>query len=102
MLPSPSSQLEHSRYGACEGDPALMSALRTKLASENGHDMHARDVMVTNGANQAYVSALLTLCDPGDEVRQRFCLLLCPRAPYLTPPGDRIVCTGRPLSALLL
>ena len=60
---------EHSRYGACHGTPELLSALRTKLAAHNGHDMTLREVMVTNGANQAYVSALLALCDPGDEAR---------------------------------
>jgi len=60
---------ENSRYGDCHGSSALLASLRDKLAHENGHDMSRREVMVTNGANQAYVSALLTLCDPGDEAR---------------------------------
>ena len=59
-----------SRYGAVHGSEALLSALREKLETENGHDMAAgtREVMVTNGANQAYAAALLATCDPGDEV----------------------------------
>ena len=67
-MPSHMWRPEHSRYGACHGAPVLLTALRAKLATENRHDMSEREVMVTNGANQAYVSTLLALCDPGDEV----------------------------------
>lgn len=66
VMPVPTA--DDSRYGACHGSSSLLTALRTKLEDENGIDMSDREVMVTNGANQAYVSALLALCDPGDEV----------------------------------
>ena len=55
-------------YGDCRGEEKLREALRVKLERENRVDMTERDVMVTTGANQAYVHALLALCDPGDEV----------------------------------
>jgi hypothetical protein len=57
-----------SRYGDCHGDPALLDVLRSKLSHENGIDMQGREVMVTPGANQAFVHALLAVCDNADEV----------------------------------
>mmetsp|Transcript_41069 Transcript_41069/g.95913 ORF Transcript_41069/g.95913 Transcript_41069/m.95913 type:complete len:433 (-) Transcript_41069:329-1627(-) len=59
---------EDSTYGACDGEGELLCELRSKLERENGIDMAARSVLVTSGANQAFVQALLALCDVGDEV----------------------------------
>ena len=56
----------HSEYGSCEGDPALLEALTSKLQHQNHIDMSRRRCMVTSGANQAFVHALLCLCDVGD------------------------------------
>ena len=56
-----------SSYGDCRGEPGLVDALKARLESENGENMSERDVMVTNGANQAFVQAMLCLCDEGDE-----------------------------------
>ena len=67
LMPSHIAE-DNFMYGACHGQPSLLDALRTKLATENRVDLTARDVMVTNGANQAYAAALLATCDPGDEV----------------------------------
>ena len=67
LMPSHTAE-DNFMYGACHGQPSLLDALRTKLATENRVDLTARDVMVTNGANQAYAAALLATCDPGDEV----------------------------------
>ena len=51
-------------YCPAEGYPPLLSRLRTKLKEENGlTDPH---VMVTAGANQAYVNCVLTLMDEDD------------------------------------
>jgi len=49
-----------------KGSPLLREALQQKLLEENG----LRDVavMVTAGANQAFVNVVLTLCDPSDRV----------------------------------
>ncbi|KAH9557698.1 hypothetical protein CY35_07G098900 [Sphagnum magellanicum] len=55
-----------SNYGADEGLPELRAALLEKLKQEN--KLTNSSVMVTAGANQAYVNLVLTLCDPGDSV----------------------------------
>ncbi|KAK3219677.1 hypothetical protein Dsin_013647 [Dipteronia sinensis] len=55
-----------SKYGADEGMPQLREALTKKLHEEN--KLYNSSVMVTAGANQAFVNIVLTLCDPGDSV----------------------------------
>ncbi|XP_009362061.2 aromatic aminotransferase ISS1 [Pyrus x bretschneideri] len=55
-----------SRYGADEGIPELREALVQKLHREN--KLYKSSVMVTAGANQAFVNLALTLCDAGDSV----------------------------------
>lgn len=55
-----------SRYGNDEGIPELREALAKKLREEN--KLHKSSVMVTAGANQAFVNLVLSLCDPGDSV----------------------------------
>ncbi|XP_058728955.1 aromatic aminotransferase ISS1 [Vicia villosa] len=55
-----------SRYGNDEGIPELRAALVKKLRNEN--NLHKSSVMVTAGANQAFVNLVLTLCDAGDSV----------------------------------
>ncbi|KAF8393308.1 hypothetical protein HHK36_021549 [Tetracentron sinense] len=55
-----------SRYGADEGLPELREALMKKLRQEN--KLYKSSVMVTAGANQAFVNLVLTLCDAGDSV----------------------------------
>ena len=55
---------ETSLYCADDGLPALRDALLRKLATKNG--ITQSDVMVTQGANQAYMNLVLTLLDAGD------------------------------------
>ncbi|MCL7022337.1 hypothetical protein MKW94_017237 [Papaver nudicaule] len=55
-----------SRYGGDEGLPALREALTKKLQEEN--KLYKSSVMVTAGANQAFVNLVLALCDAGDRV----------------------------------
>ncbi|KAL0905786.1 hypothetical protein M5K25_024224 [Dendrobium thyrsiflorum] len=55
-----------SYYGADEGLSELRLALLEKLRREN--KLTKSSVMVTAGANQAFVNLVLTLCDPGDSV----------------------------------
>lgn len=55
-----------SRYGADEGLPELREALTQKLQKEN--KLVKSSVMVTAGANQAFVNLVLALCDAGDSV----------------------------------
>jgi aspartate/methionine/tyrosine aminotransferase len=57
------------QYGPVEGLPALIEALEDKLERENGIRVRPDSrVVVTAGANMAFVHALLTITDPGDEV----------------------------------
>ena len=54
-------------YGPDEGLPELREQLRQKLATENGLRNH--DVMVTVGANQAYVNCVLALLSTATQDR---------------------------------
>jgi aspartate/methionine/tyrosine aminotransferase len=53
-------------YGPVNGMPELCAALREKLARENG--IVDSEVMVTAGANQAFVNAVVSLVDARDQV----------------------------------
>uniref|UniRef100_A0A0E0JEU3 Aminotransferase class I/classII large domain-containing protein n=1 Tax=Oryza punctata TaxID=4537 RepID=A0A0E0JEU3_ORYPU len=55
-----------SKYGSDDGLPELREALLEKLRREN--KLTNSSVMVTSGANQAFVNLVLTLCDAGDSV----------------------------------
>eukprot|EP00927_Polykrikos_kofoidii_P048513 TRINITY_DN42788_c0_g1_i1.p1 TRINITY_DN42788_c0_g1~~TRINITY_DN42788_c0_g1_i1.p1 ORF type:complete len:496 (-),score=67.84 TRINITY_DN42788_c0_g1_i1:66-1418(-) len=54
-----------NQYGADSGDADLIEALKVKLAQKNG--LEGQCVMVTAGANQAFVNLVLTLCDANDS-----------------------------------
>ena len=59
------------KYQPVAGMPALIAALETKLAAENGVRVgpaHGNRLMVTAGGNNAFLAALLAIADPGDEV----------------------------------
>ena len=53
-------------YCPDEGLPELVSALKEKLAEENGLNGGV-EVMVTTGANQAYMNCVLTLMGEGEK-----------------------------------
>ncbi len=51
------------------GLPALVSRLATKLSAENGIDFaKGMRIMVTAGANMAFMHAVLAITAPGDEI----------------------------------
>jgi aspartate/methionine/tyrosine aminotransferase len=51
------------------GLPALVSRLATKLSAENGIDVaRGARIMVTAGANMAFMHAVLAITAPGDEI----------------------------------
>lgn len=57
------------KYQAVGGTPELLERIEAKLAEENG--IVLRDgqwVVVTAGANMAFLNALLAIADPGDEI----------------------------------
>jgi aspartate/methionine/tyrosine aminotransferase len=69
MLASFAGNPEHHRYGAVEGDEALLDAIDSKLALENGIAVSPDSrVFVTAGGNMAFLNAILAVCDVGDEV----------------------------------
>jgi aspartate/methionine/tyrosine aminotransferase len=56
-------------YGPVEGDPELLDALAGKLAADNGISLGTSSrLVVTAGANMAFVDAVLAIADPGDDV----------------------------------
>ena len=50
------------------GIPELRERIATRLAAENGIDADRFSLMVTAGGNMAFLTALLAICDQGDEV----------------------------------
>lgn len=56
-------------YGPVQGIPALHDLIEKKLLNENGIDCSSGyQVIVTAGANMAFLNAMLAITDPGDEV----------------------------------
>jgi aspartate/methionine/tyrosine aminotransferase len=57
------------RYKPGRGLPELREAIRSKLLAENGIDLPDVDrIIVTAGANMAFIYALFAIADPGDEI----------------------------------
>lgn len=58
-----------NRYGPVEGMPELQHALAQKLNAQNRIRIgEGNAIVVTAGSNMAFNTAILALCDPGDEV----------------------------------
>ena len=55
-------------YGPVLGLPDLRTALAARTATLYGGAVHAEDVAITSGCNQAFAAAIATLCTDGDEV----------------------------------
>src|SRR5438034_11209091 len=56
-------------YQADAGLPILIDRIGAKLQRENGIDVSSgRRVMVTAGANMAFMHAVLSVTEPGDEI----------------------------------
>ncbi|MFY0648633.1 pyridoxal phosphate-dependent aminotransferase [Sulfitobacter geojensis] len=69
-------QAGHVHYSDLQGIPELRSAIADKLRRQNGMDITADEVIVTNGLTQASFAAFMAFLDAGDE-----CLLLAPYYP---------------------
>jgi len=68
-IPEFLATVPHHRYIPDAGLPGLRMAFERKLRAENGIDApFERGIYVTVGANQAFLNAVLAICDPGDEV----------------------------------
>ena len=57
-----------TKYTASTGIPELRQAVADRLNREANADYTASNVLVTCGGKHAIFSAVLALCDPGDEV----------------------------------
>src|SRR2546422_5590655 len=56
-------------YQSGDGLPALVERLASKLRDENGIDVTCGSrIMVTAGANMAFIHAVLAVTEPGDEI----------------------------------
>jgi aspartate/methionine/tyrosine aminotransferase len=71
MLAATAALQEESgfKYSPDSGFPELRETIARKLASENAVEADmSSNIMVTAGANQAFVNAILSITWPGDEV----------------------------------
>ncbi len=59
---------ETDQYQDVAGLPPLLDRIARKLAAENGIDAARSRIMVTAGANMAFMHAVLATTSPGDEV----------------------------------
>jgi aspartate/methionine/tyrosine aminotransferase len=89
----------HYRYVPDAGLPELRKAFEEKLRAENGIDApFERRILVTAGANQAFLNAVLAICDPGDEVillspyyfNHEMAVALASAVPVPVPTDDRL------------
>nr|URX65373.1 glutamate/aspartate-prephenate aminotransferase [Gymnema sylvestre] len=58
----------YTRYTPNAGTTELRSAICHKLKEENGLTYTPDQILVSNGAKQSIVQAVLAVCSPGDEV----------------------------------
>jgi aspartate/methionine/tyrosine aminotransferase len=60
---------ENHKYKPVGGIPALVDALKAKVARENRIAINgSNELIVTAGGNMAFMNAILAIADPGDEV----------------------------------
>jgi len=56
-------------YSTVEGVPELIDSITKKLKDENKIDISTQqNVVVTAGANMAFINSMLAITDPGDEI----------------------------------
>ncbi len=58
----------YSKYTPVAGTPELLEAICTKLKRDNNLDYTTSEILVSTGAKQSLINAVLCLVDPGDEV----------------------------------
>lgn len=60
---------EHNRYGSACGHQPLLDLIEQKLLGDNAIEVRkGYRMMVTAGSNMAFLSSLLAITDPGDEI----------------------------------
>ena len=64
-----SQSLEFNKYGASQGVPELITLISNKLESENNIDIGSTSkIIITAGANMAFLNVLFAITDPDDEI----------------------------------
>jgi len=98
-IPEFLEKFPHERYVPDAGLPELRKRFEQKLREENGIDApFERRIYVTAGANQAFLNAVLAICDPGDEVillspyyfNHEMAVTLASAVPVPVPTDDRL------------
>ncbi len=57
-----------TKYTPSSGIPELRQAIADKLAADNGLEYKPSQIIVSNGAKQSCLNAIMAVCEPGDEV----------------------------------
>ena len=57
-----------TKYTPSSGIPDLRQAISTKFSKDNGLEYKPSQIIVSNGAKQSCLNAILAVCQPGDEV----------------------------------
>jgi aspartate aminotransferase len=57
-----------TKYTPSSGIPELRQAISTKFSTDNGLEYKPSQIIVSNGAKQSCLNAILAVCQPGDEV----------------------------------
>ena len=60
--------LDEHRYQSVAGIPELLAQIENKLVTENATCLSEREIVVTAGANMAFLTAILAITDPEDEI----------------------------------
>jgi len=61
--------VENHKYGAVDGLPELIDCITHKLEQENNIEINSGNkILVTAGANMAFMHALFAITDPDDEI----------------------------------
>lgn len=82
--------LGNTKYTAVTGENGLRAAIATDLLARKGTAYTAEQIVVSNGAKQAVMQALMTVVTPGETV-------LIP-APYWTSYPDMVqLCNAKPV-----
>ncbi len=57
-----------TKYTQNEGTPQLREAVAEKFRNDNGMNVKASNILVSNGGKHSLFNALQAICNPGDEV----------------------------------
>ncbi len=58
----------YHQYTSDPGIPQLRELISDKLRTDNNFNTDPNDIVITPGANQAFINVLITITDPGDKI----------------------------------